>query len=456
MKIKFILSIALFSLFFSCKKEEFKNKSTQENPSQKNTNSTPEIITNLEQNNNTENNHLLSNFYQKVSKKPQQFVINTQKDTTIICAEKTKIKINANSFISATTGKAIDGKVQIQVTEYYSISDIVLANLSTSSDGKLLETGGMLNISAFSDGEKCAIKKGNSIEIGLPTKVKKEDMQLFTGKWEDNSINWKVDQSASKSDANPIGSIEVKPIFPGGDKALYKLISESIFNEEDVAGKLIVNFEIDKEGKAGNTKIIRKLDPSIDKQIGKIIERLPKFTPAQIDGKAVKSNYIITIIFESSGNNKTDETIAEYNKKFKANFEEKYNSNTIEDASINEINYYYFTTSNLGFINCDRFIQTDPSSLINYSVDLENESEAVINIVFKKYKSVLQVKSSEKTATFKKIPKNMEVTVVVLKYYNDKPYWAIKETTTSTGIQTGLVFEPISMEKLKAEIKKLN
>lgn len=456
MKSKFILSITLFSLFFSCKKEEFKSKSTQENPSKKNTNSTQEIVTNLEQNNSTKNNYLLSNLYQKVSKKPQQFVINTQKDTTIICTEKTKLKINANSFISATTGKAIDGKVQIQVTEYYSISDIVLANLSTSSDGKLLETGGMIHISAISDGKKCVIKKGKSIEIGLPTKAKKDDMQLFSGKWEDNSINWKVDQSASKSDANPIGSIEVKPIFPGGDKALYKLISESIFNEEDVAGKLIFNFEIDKEGKAGNTKIIRKLHPFIDKQIGKIIERLPKFIPAQIDGKAVKSNYTITLIFESSGNDTSTERTEEYKQKFKANFEEKYDSNTIEDASINEISYYYFVTSNLGLINCDRFIQTDPSLLINFSVDLENESEAVVNIVFKKYKSVLQVRSADKTATFKKIPKNMEVTVVALKYYNDKPYLATKETTTATRIETGLVFEPISMEKLKAEIKKLD
>jgi len=47
---------------------------------------------------------------------------------------------------------------------------MILGGLSTTSNGKLLETGGMLYISATTNGEKCDLKKGKNIEIAFPKK----------------------------------------------------------------------------------------------------------------------------------------------------------------------------------------------------------------------------------------------------------------------------------------------
>jgi hypothetical protein len=113
------------------------------------------------------------------NKHSQFFLISTDKDTILNCAEGTIIKIKANSFVSEKTGKPIAGIVKFSVTEFYKISDILLSNLSTTSNGQLLETGGMVNITATSNNENLKLKKGQSIEIQFPTKQKENDAVVF-------------------------------------------------------------------------------------------------------------------------------------------------------------------------------------------------------------------------------------------------------------------------------------
>ncbi|PKQ45654.1 hypothetical protein [Confluentibacter flavum] len=138
-----------------------------------------------------------SNF-ESLKKAPQIFVVDSKKDTTIVCKEGTKLVIKGNSFVDANNGK-VEGKINIAVTEYYKLSDILLANLSTTSNDKQLETGGMLFIEAKKDNAILKLAEKSSIEILFPTQNKKENMQLFSGEWKDGIINWEVLNQDSKS-----------------------------------------------------------------------------------------------------------------------------------------------------------------------------------------------------------------------------------------------------------------
>ena len=140
----------------------------------------------------TVRNISLSDIYKQFEKQPQIFSFQASRDTFIVCKEGTSIKIKANTFISEKTGKEISGNVQIEVKEYYKLSDILLSNLSTSSGNAILETGGMIHIAASSDRENCIIKQGNEIEIGFPYAMKKDDMVLFNGEWTNERIDWKL------------------------------------------------------------------------------------------------------------------------------------------------------------------------------------------------------------------------------------------------------------------------
>ncbi len=71
------------------------------------------------------------------------------------------------------------------------MADIVLAGLSTTSDGKLLETGGMLYVSATSEGRKLQVAEGERVLYTFPNVNNKTDMQLFNGNMDENEfVNW--------------------------------------------------------------------------------------------------------------------------------------------------------------------------------------------------------------------------------------------------------------------------
>lgn len=261
-------------------------------------------------------------------KKPQEFKVNTQKDTIIVCKEGTKLTIKANSFIDSK-GNLVIGNINLEVTEYYKLSDMLLANLSTTSNEKQLETGGMLYIKAFSGDE--LLKLNSNMEISFPTANKKEGMQLFSGEWNNGIINWNlenepkvesviVDNEASVLEEDievPFAVIEQVPVYPGcenGNNAQRRnCMSEAIqkhvqrnFNvgvavSLEFKGRQRINviFKINKDGNVSDIRS-RGAHPRIEEEANRVIALLPKMKPGIQRGKAVTVPYSLPIIFTIS------------------------------------------------------------------------------------------------------------------------------------------------------------
>ena len=92
------------------------------------------------------------------------------------------------------------------------------------------------------------------------------------------------------------------PEFPGGEQALKKYISNSveypeIAVEKDIQGKVYVTFVVTRFGTVANAKIVRGVDPSLDKEALRVISGLPKWKPAMHQGKAVNIQYTVPINF---------------------------------------------------------------------------------------------------------------------------------------------------------------
>jgi TonB family protein len=254
----------------------------------------------------------LSDVYKYFEKKPQVFSIRTDRDTTIICKEGTTIQIKANSFISEKTGNQISGTVQLKVKEYYKISDMILANLTTTSGGKILETGGMLYIAASANNENCIIEPGRDIKIGFPFSGKKDDMALFYGDVTNDLIDWKL---ANKTDDVKISDeltiapvtesnselffiVEDMPEFPGGDLAMRRFLIEnggypfSMLNKE-IEGKVMVTFVVDSEGNTTNIRVAKGLDETLDKVAVYVVSNFPKWKPGRQRGRPVDVSYTV-------------------------------------------------------------------------------------------------------------------------------------------------------------------
>ncbi len=130
-----------------------------------------------------------SDIFEKFNKESQVFNISANKNSTITGAEGTIIKIPKKSFVK-NNGEEIDGEIEIKLKEFYKKSDILSADLPTLSDNKILETGGIIYISANSSGEELKLKEKEEIEIEFAFRKKNNTMETFTGERHHNHINW--------------------------------------------------------------------------------------------------------------------------------------------------------------------------------------------------------------------------------------------------------------------------
>ncbi|MBP3768342.1 MAG: TonB family protein, partial [Prevotella sp.] len=96
--------------------------------------------------------------------------------------------------------------------------------------------------------------------------------------------------------------VEQMPSFPGGKEAMMSYVSRSIkyptvAEENGTQGLVIVSFVVEKDGSISGAKVIRSVDPSLDKEALRIIRSMPRWTPGKQDGKPVRVKYTVPVSF---------------------------------------------------------------------------------------------------------------------------------------------------------------
>jgi hypothetical protein len=133
---------------------------------------------------------LNNELFKKIATVPQEFSVDTKKDTSLTCKNGTVVSIPQNCFLDEN-GDAVSGDVKIKVVEALSMSDFLKNNLQTYSDGKLLESAGMIYIDASANNKPLLLKDSSSLHIEMPTDFKGPDYKIFTGKYDSaGNMNW--------------------------------------------------------------------------------------------------------------------------------------------------------------------------------------------------------------------------------------------------------------------------
>ncbi len=65
-----------------------------------------------------------------------------------------------------------------------------------------------------------------------------------------------------------------------------------------INGKVYISFVVNSDGKVENVKVVRGLEPSLDKEAVRVVSEMPKWTPGTQTGKAVNVAFTIPIKFE--------------------------------------------------------------------------------------------------------------------------------------------------------------
>jgi len=93
---------------------------------------------------------------------------------------------------------------------------------------------------------------------------------------------------------------DVMPEFPGGEVALMNWIGKNIKVPSygmQLAGIVYVSFVVNDAGEITNVKIAKSLHSDYDKASMAVVKKMPKWTPGEQNGKAVKVRYNLPIRF---------------------------------------------------------------------------------------------------------------------------------------------------------------
>lgn len=98
--------------------------------------------------------------------------------------------------------------------------------------------------------------------------------------------------------------VETPAEYPGGPDALMKFLSANITYPESCSGsatgRLIARFNISETGKISDIEIIKKLDPTMDKEIIRVISIMPDWIPAKHGDDPVSSSFVLPVNFKDA------------------------------------------------------------------------------------------------------------------------------------------------------------
>ena len=92
-------------------------------------------------------------------------------------------------------------------------------------------------------------------------------------------------------------------MFPGGDAALMNFLKKNIkypriSRDNGSQGRAIVRFVVNTDGSIQNIEVIKSTgDMYLDKEAVRLVEIMPKWTPARQSGKPVRVKYVLPVSF---------------------------------------------------------------------------------------------------------------------------------------------------------------
>ena len=303
----------------------------------------------------------------------QIFTITSDKTDTIQAKNGTRLIIRSNTFVFNDGQDATDS-IQIELKEVFDKSDMILNGLGTVSDGRLIESFGMIFLRATSNGKELRIKDNSSITVSIPNKKSGYDGELFYGIQTDSLLNW--DYGGTTKDTIEIVETRV-PLSDG-------------------------------------------------------LESIKRTTYKYVSGMR---EFVSDTLFTRKNQN-----IYEY---------------AADSVAARPRESYQFGLTNLGWINCDRFIEIKEK--VDLEIEIENYSQPIGYLVFADINSVMQVLFNSKgKAAVKNLPKNYQADLVVLDKIKGNVMWTKQSLKIGAESKLTLETRKISTDELKIELERLD
>ena len=105
-----------------------------------------------------------------------------------------------------------------------------------------------------------------------------------------------------EEEAKVFDVVEQMPSFPGGPSALMEYLHDHVkypvvAQENGVQGRVFVSFIVERDGSITDVRVVRSVDPSLDREAARVVSSMPRWTPGKQNGSAVRVKYNVPVSF---------------------------------------------------------------------------------------------------------------------------------------------------------------
>lgn len=338
------------------------------------------------------------------------------------------------AFVDAD-GYPVLGEVDVTLTEYNDFADFAAEGLTTqTTDGQIIETGGMINISASSGGRALQLAQGREITIRVPDLNDRNGFRTFYGVRGDN-WQWSTDPQQATDNADkevPTDfTFRMMPVrfAKGGRPAemgiwknaqpLHEYVNSRLQVKPAVREKLLkagipfrYSIKINAMGQItevtpmNRQKGQKTLISPMDAQIETILKEAPALDVSELPTEVTKT---YEIMFMTVGaRNGVPLAIRPPAPEMPAT-----NENVNRDPNAANVGNFAMTASTMGMINCDRFTGNRSTDTLHYSFE---RADAMVYIMIKDMRSMIQPSGSAGEYRMTGIPAGRQLRSVAVVY----------------------------------------
>jgi hypothetical protein len=435
----------------------------------------------------------LTDSLKKIGLKIQITEIDPTTDNSIIGQQGTIIIISANSLVGES-GQPIKSKTKIELKECYSIPDIITGHLQTVHNGDILQTQGMIYLTATTaDGKTVSIDKSKPIRIEMPVSSNFPNAKFFKGARDDKgNINWTIVEEPSKKLVPfPIKIIAPRPDFEcrsdfgfTQDPKIWKDTTAKYYYTNDDITKYENTLLATREFKARYysycmSDLTKIYIDNLDKNMWEVDELMVQYfikdstdrvnfelnniPPGLKGGKRTKDQEDAHQWLVDHAKEYGHEMI-EIFKMFAAQKLTKVDENLkIDTSKVKDFNkaFIAFETVEFGWINCDIFYNDPKAEKIKLFVQT-NETPSIINIIFKDKRIILDgiedgqnnFRFTKDKEGYNKLPKGDKAIILAIGYHDNNITFASKEIITGQNENEKLDLQVITATELNKQLKK--
>lgn len=311
-------------------------------------------------------------------------------------------------------GSPATQSIDVSLVEVQHQGDFVRSGVPTTSDGRLLESGGSYFIGMNCGGKSLQLKTGRKLRMILPRYAKK-DMQLFYGERRDGMVNWKPAGSG-------IGKMSDKRDIDY-ESAGYPIVQDSVEVQVRVPqyrDSILMDMEATRTGKR-QTFMLNKYS------------HLPRTALKLI-------NYHLYFVCEIEDTSK-----------------HVYKPRCVSQAQRLMGQFYETVEANrMGWINCDRFM-TEPTYTLTGTIGRSSDvGFAQLYLIYRDINSVARhtIGSSGRSATFTdRVPANRPVQILAVSWKDGRPYLFSQELVVQNNMDVMIDLKPATEKQLAAAME---